>query len=708
MNTKIDTVIIENVTPSLDGGRYAVKRVVHDLFTVEADIYSHGHNVLQAVLLYKKEQDVHWKEAPMTCLENHRWCGTFQLTEVTVYEYTVIGWRDPFLSWSQELAKKHEAGVDITSELLEGKELLEVAMGKATKQDATNLKEILLFFEKQLSSVTTTEKILDFIGIIEKKLEKKESISEFLDKIKNLLEGEMLERKSLSDFSDPVSEIFLGQHLASIMSKYADRSDCGKFDKILKVRVNRKEAEYASWYEMWPRSQGTIDDESATFGDMIKRLPEIKKMGFHVIYLPPIHPIGYTNRKGPNNSLICPPGSPGCPYAIGNKDGGHTAIEPGLGTIDDFSRFEKACRDMDMEVALDLALQTSPDHPWVKEHPEWFYKRPDGTIKYAENPPKKYEDIYPLNFNTTDAAGLWNAIYDIMKFWMDKGVRIFRIDNPHTKPVRFWEWLFAKIQSTDPDILFLSEAFTHPKMMKMLAKIGFTQSYTYFTWRNFKHELTDYFMELTQTDTAEYLRGNLFTNTPDILPTVLQNAPRSAFKMRATLAATLSSLWGIYNGFELCEGKPVPGKEEYLNSEKYDYKVWDWDRAGNIKNYIIKLNQIRETQPALKKYTNLEFYKADNDNIIFYGKHTEDFSNVILVIVNLDPYQKQECMVHLPIDKFGIKADENYQVYDLISEKTFYWNGSSNFVSLDPDKQSAHVFRLLKWSHHEQNFDYFY
>jgi starch synthase (maltosyl-transferring) len=710
METKINTVVIENVLPLLDDGRFAVKRIAGDILHVEADVFSHGHDVVCAVLLYRKRGSETWSESEMILVENDRWKSSFLLTEAAIWEYSILAWRDPFLSWASDFGKKYAAdkSADITSDILEGKRILERAAVVADKDDKARFGQFLAFFERQLAPVKAVDEIRDLVDSIETNVSSGQPVKKQLSTIRELLENVSVERKLMSATDDPIKDVILGDDLKSLMKKYPDRSDCGMYDKILKVKVNRKEAEYSAWYEMFHRSQGSLVGRSATFDDMIARLPEIDEMGFNVVYLPPVHPVGITNRKGPNNSLKCPPGSPGCPWAIGNSDGGHTAINPELGTIDGFRRFVKECRKLKMEVALDLALQTSPDHPWVTEHPEWFYKRPDGSIKYAENPPKKYEDIYPLNFNTTDKEGLWNEILKVIRYWMNEGVRIFRVDNPHTKPVYFWEWLIDEIHATDPDVIFLAEAFTRPKMMKMLAKIGFTQSYTYFTWRNFKYELADYLTELTKSEMAEYYIGNLFTNTPDILPVVLQNAPRSAFKMRATLACTMSSVWGIYNGFELCDSMPKPGTEEYLNSEKYQYKVWDWERSGNIKDYIGDLNRIRQKQPALQRYNNLEFYKAENDNIIFYGKCTPDLYNIILVIVNLDPYKKQESIVHVPIDKFGIKPDETYQVYDLLSDERFYWKGEKNFISLDPQDKVAHIFQVFKWSHKEQNFDYFY
>ncbi len=710
MNTSINSVIIEHVYPKLDGGRFPIKRTVGDTLRVEADVYSHGHDIVRGVLQYRKLGSDTWGESELTPLDNDRWTGQFTLAEVGTYEYTILAWRDPFFSWAQDLGKKYAAdpAADITSDLLEGKRLVELAMARADKSDKAKLAEFVSFFERQLKPGKAVDEIRRLVDEIESNVKSKQSVDKQLASIRGLLEGVEFERKLISPKDDPIKEVILGEELKGLMGRYSDRSDCGKYERLPRVKSHRKEAEFSAWYEMWHRSQGSVIGRSATFDDMIERLPEVAEMGFTVVYLPPVHPIGVTNRKGPNNSLKCPPGSPGCPWAIGNKEGGHTAINPELGTIEGFRKFVKECRKLKMEVALDLALQTSPDHPWVSEHPDWFYKRPDGTIKFAENPPKKYEDIYPLNFNTKDREGLWNEILKVVKYWMSEGVRIFRVDNPHTKPVYFWEWLINEVHVTDPDVIFLSEAFTKPKMMKMLAKAGFTQSYTYFTWRNFKHELADYFTELTQTKMAEYFIGNLFTNTPDILPVVLQNAPRTAFMMRATLAATLSSVWGIYNGFELCEGTPKPGTEEYLNSEKYQYKVWDWERPGNIKDYIELLNRVRQKQPALQSYKNLEFYKAENDNILFYGKMTSDKNNIILVMVNLDPYKKQESFVYVPIDKLGIRPDETYQVYDLLEDERFYWKGEKNFISLDPVEKVAHVFQVYKWSHKEQNFDYFY
>lgn len=654
MIPKIDYVVIENVYPEIDNGRNYVKRTIGDLFRVEADIFSHGHEVIHARLLYRKKGQKRWTEIKMEHMDNDRWFGVFKLLENTFYEYTVFAWRDPFFSWAADTHKKFINNVDIKSDLMEGIKLITEAIERAKGTDKKRLKDLLNKFEDNVDIHNITH-----------------------------------------EHEEHIDELITGKKLLELMEKNADRSSFGRYENILNVYVNREIAQFASWYEMWPRSQGTVEGQSATFEDMENRLDYIKDLGFNVVYLTPIHPVGETNRKGPNNSLECPPGSPGCPYAIGNADGGHKSIEPTLGTLEGFEKFVKRCHAMDLEVALDLAVQASPDHPWVKSHPEWFNHRPDGTIKYAENPPKKYEDIYPINFDTEDEDGLWNEILETFKFWMDKGVRIFRVDNPHTKPVFFWKWLIETIHTTDPDIIFLSEAFTRPKMMKKLAKIGFNQSYTYFTWRNYKYELIDYFTELTQSEVSEYMIGNLFTNTPDILPKILQNAPPAAFKMRATLACTLSSVWGMYNGFELCEGAPVPGKEEYIHSEKYDFKVWDWNRPGNIKEYIKKLNEIRMHESALRSYKNLKFYRADNDNILFYGKHTDNMESVILIIVNLDPYSTHDSFVYVPIYEYGIQHHETYIVQDLITNEKYYWKGEQNYIKLDPEKESAHILKIV-------------
>ena len=486
------------------------------------------------------------------------------------------------------------------------------------------------------------------------------------------------------------------------MATYPDRSGATQYARPPRVIVDRPAAQIGAWYEFFPRSAEGRGDRGSTFRDCLPRIDDVKAMGFDVIYFPPIHPIGHTNRKGRNNSITCEPGDPGVPWAIGSEAGGHKAVELALGTLADFDWLQKEVRKRGMEIALDFAINCSPDHPYVKEHPDWFYKRPDGSIKYAENPPKKYEDIYPLNFRCENWRELWAEMKSIVLFWVEHGVRIFRVDNPHTKPVAFWEYLVTGVRDKYPDAVFLAEAFTRPKMMKALAKAGFTQSYTYFTWRNSKRELTEYFTELTQTEMSEYFRANLWPNTPDILPFVLQGGGRPAFMTRVALAATLSTLYGIYSGYELCENEALPDREEYLDSEKYQWKERDWDAPGNIKDWIARLNKIRKENRALQFYDNLRFYPADNDAILFYGKMTAARDNIIFVVVNLDPHRKQSSYVDVPIDQFGEMESDMYQMHDLLSDARYTWRGRRNYVELDPEIQPVHIFRVRRWAGGDQ------
>ena len=466
-------------------------------------------------------------------------------------------------------------------------------------------------------------------------------------------------------------------------------------DRIYEVYFDRPRARFAAWYEMWPRSQGKIKGKSATFDDMINRLPYVHDLGFDTIYLAPTYPVGGTNKKGPNNSLKAGPDDPGSLFSIGNEYGDHKAVNPDFGTMEDFHRFIKEAAKFGIELAIDIVFTCSPDHPWIKQHPEWFYHNSDGTIKYAENPPKKYEDIHPLNFECENYRELWNELRDIFLFWIEQGIRTFRVDNPHTKPVEFWKWIIKEIHKKDSSAILLAEAFTEPKMMKLLGKVGFTQSYTYFTWRYNKHDFTEYMTELTMTDMQYYFRGNLFTNTPDILMPLLQEAGRPAFMQRIVLASTLSSVYGMYNGYELCENKAIPGTEDYLNSEKYEYKVWDWDRPGNIKYYIKKLNQIRKENVALHYYRNLSFYESSDDNILFYGKTSYNNENTILVAVNMDAYNEHSGVLHLPLEKFGIQAVEEYTIEELLSGKTFTQKGKELSITLS-NEDPAWIFTLHK------------
>ena len=657
MENYFQSVVIEQVHPVIDAGRYPIKREEGDTVTVSADIYKDGHDVIVAFLRYRKKGAKSWTDLPMEHLSSDRWQASFTVTEVGRYEYTIMAYPDAFLSWRSDLEKKQAAGMNVVSEILEGQRMLKDAGKQAPAKDR-----------------------------------------EVFDKLVAALQVSADPRVALAIFNAP--------ELTELMDRWGDKSLATHFEPILEVKVDRVRARFAAWYEFFPRSQGKVPGECSTFKECEERLPDVKAMGFDVVYFPPIHPIGMTNRKGPNNTLTAGPNDPGSPYAIGSHEGGHKAVEPKLGTLDDFDALVQKCHEMGMEVALDFAINCSPDHPYVKEHPDWFFKRPDGTIKYAENPPKKYQDIYPLNFHCANREELWQEMKSVIEFWIQHGVRIFRVDNPHTKPVTFWEWMIGEIQNDYPDVQFLAEAFTHPKMMRVLAKAGFTQSYTYFTWRNFKWDLTEYMQELTQGPMREYFRGNLFANTPDILPTILQEGGRPAFEMRFVLAATLSSVYGIYSGFELCENAALPGKEEYLDSEKYECKVRDWNRPGNIKPLISTLNRIRKENPALHEYDNLEFYKSDNENILVYGKCSADKQNIIIVAVNLDPFQGHHSYVYIPVESFGIPLNETFQVHDLLNDERHLWKGEKNYVSLEPGKQAANVFRVRRWLKRENDFDY--
>ena len=642
------SVVIENLQPLIEGGRYPIKRIAGEDLAVDADIFKDGHDVVAAVLKWRVLGKRAWRETPMTFIDNDRWRGVCTLYDEAVHEYTVEAWTDSFRSWQSEFAKKFEGGIsDLQSEALEGAAIVKVAAERARdRADAARLRE----FSKQIANGANSE----------------------------------------------IYAITKSGELEVLMATYPDRSTATHYDPAPRVVVDRQGALFGAWYEFFPRSAEGRGDRGSTFRDCLPRVDDAKVMGFDVIYFPPIHPIGHTNRKGRNNSIACEPGDPGVPWAIGSEAGGHKAVEPSLGTLADFDWLQKEVRKRGMEIALDFAINCSPDHPYVKEHPEWFYKRPDGTIKYAENPPKKYEDIYPLNFRCENWRELWAEMKSIVLFWAEHGVRIFRVDNPHTKPVAFWEYLITGVREKYPDTIFLSEAFTRPKMMKALAKAGFNQSYTYFTWRNTKHELTEYFTELTQTEMSEYFRPNLWPNTPDILPPILQEGGRPAFMTRVLMAATLSPLYGIYSGYELCENKALPGREEYLDSEKYQFKERDWNAPGNIKDWIARLNKIRKENRALQLYMNLRFYHAENDAILFYGKMTPARDNIILIAVNLDPFRKQHSFVDVPIEEFGQMETDTYQVHDLLNGARYTWRGRQNYVELDPEIQPAHIFLVRR------------
>jgi starch synthase (maltosyl-transferring) len=641
-------IAVPEVRPHLAYGRYAVKRVAGEPLVVTADVLKGGHDILAAEVRYRRRGEREWRSAPMSYVrERDEFAAELSLDELGVWEYTVAAWTDVYATWLDEVERKHAAGRDLSSELLEGQALLREAAAAAPP------------------------------GAAERLLAAAEDIARAADQAKAV-------------------RLAADSELRRLASKYYPRHDLTLAEFILPVVVERERARFGAWYEMFPRSAADDVRRHGTFRDVEERhLPRIRDMGFDVLYFPPIHPIGRTNRKGRNNALIAAPGDPGSPWAIGNEHGGHDAIEPQLGTFEDFARLLRAAESMGIEIALDLAFQCSPDHPYVREHPEWFRRRPDGTIKYAENPPKKYEDIVPLDFWCPNYPALWDELKRVVLFWVERGVRIFRVDNPHTKPLPFWEWLIGEVRALHPDVIFLSEAFTRPKLLQELAKIGFSQSYTYFTWRNTRAELEEYLTELTTTDQAEYLRPNFFANTPDILHEYLQTGGRPAFKVRAALAATLSPSYGIYSGYELCENVPLhPGSEEYLDSEKYELKARDWNQPGNIAGYLAQLNRIRRENPALRLYRNLRFHNPDNPNIIAYSKATPDLGNRILVVANLDPFLTHEATVWLDGAALGLHDESAYVVHDLITGARYQWSGRANYVRLDPNVEPVHLFRL--------------
>lgn len=644
-------IIIQNVQPVIDNGRYPIKREVGDWLEVWADAFTDGHVKMAAVLKVRQAGTRNWAETRME-LHNpglDRWVGRARLTRNGRAAYTIEAWVDPFETWRDELSKKSDAGQDVSLELIEGRAIVESARTRAKGDDRKTLEILLAGFDAAANAKARAEMM------------------------------------------------FAGD-LRELMARGSDRSRSVEY-KTLEITVDRVQARFAAWYEMFHRSQGTNPGRSATFADCERRLPEIRDMGFDVIYFVPIHPIGRTNRKGPNNTLHAGPNDPGSPYAIGGKEGGHCDVHPDLGSLDDFRHFIVRAREMGMDVALDFAIQCAPDHPWISEHPEWFNFRPDGTIKYAENPPKKYQDIVNVDFHCAERDSLWAALRDVVAFWADQGVRIFRVDNPHTKPVAFWEWLIHDIQAKHPDVLFLAEAFTRPAMLKMLAKAGFSQSYSYFTWRNTKQELTEYLTELTQTEVTEYLRPNFFPNTPDILPPFLQTGGRPAFMIRFVLAATLSSVYGIYNGFELCENGAIPGREEYNNSEKYDYKIWDWNRPGNIKDFISRINWIRRENPALHEFESLRFFTANDNDILFYGKMTADRDNMIFVAVNLSPFDARETDIEFPLGEMGMGPDDSFEAEELLSGERHFWKGAWQHIRLDPHGNPAAIYRIRAYRH---------
>ncbi len=652
-------VVIESVSPEVDGGRFPIKRAIGEPVVVEADIFADGHDSISCQILYKPEGESGWSTAAMSPIANDRWRAEFIVSSVGRYRYTIEGWIDRFKTWQSVFSRRVKVGQDLELEFLIGAQLIEEAAQRSSGEDADRL--------------ATWAKSLRTTG------------------------------------DDDRRRLALSEELFKLMRRYPDLRLASRYRKELGIVVDRKEAQFSSWYELFPRSCSPEPGHHGTLQDCKAWLPRVASMGFDVVYLPPIHPIGHTFRKGKNNLPAAEPGDVGSPWAIGSEAGGHKSIHPDLGTMEDFQSLVLAARSHRMEIALDLAFQCTPDHPWAREHPEWFSKRPDGTIQYAENPPKKYQDIYPLNFETPQWRELWEELRSVVLFWIDQGVRIFRVDNPHTKSFAFWDWVIGQTKATYPDVIFLAEAFTRPKAMYRLAKLGFSQSYTYFTWRNTKEELTSYFRELTQTEVAEYFRASLWPNTPDILPEALQVGGRPAFMLRLVLAATLGASYGIYGpAFELVENAPrEPGSEEYLNSEKYELKHWDLNAPQSLKDFITRINRIRHDNSAFESDRGLIFHDADNPNLICYSKMTRDRSNILIMVVNLDWSHTQAGWVNVDLEAIGLEPNGAFEAEDLLSGGRYLWQGPRNYVELTPQTLPAHILRVRRWMRTERDFDYY-
>ncbi len=648
--------VIENVAPAVDGGRFPVKRVVGEEVRVEADCFTDGHDVVVCVLRWRRQGESTWRECEMLPAGNDRWRSSFRVDKLGGYVYTVTGWVDSFRSWQREF-RRREDPADIRSAALAGAEIIDAIAQRAGPRDSIELRI-------------------------------------WAARLRDAKDIEDIETCAL----DPVG--------TSLALRHPDRTFACDWPVEYAVTVDDARARYGSWYELFPRSTGT-DGRHGTFDDVIERLPYVAGMGFDILYLPPIHPIGRIKRKGPNNTLSTADDDVGSPWAIGATEGGHDAIHPALGDVDGFRRLVAAARTHGIEIALDIAFQCAPDHPYVVAHPDWFRHRPDGSIQYAENPPKKYQDIYPFDFESPAWRSLWLELRAVVQHWIDEGVRIFRVDNPHTKAFSMWEWLIAEVKRKHPDAIFLAEAFTRPKVMHRLAKLGFTQSYTYFAWRNTKQELTEYFTELAQGDGREYFRPNVWPNTPDILTEYLQYGGRGAFIARIVLAATLCATYGIYGpAFELMDAAPrEPGSEDYLDSEKYQLRRWDLARSDSLGDLIARLNQIRRENPALQSDWSLRFHATDNDAVICYSKKTGD--NVVLAIVNTDPHHVQSCWTNLDLAELGIDTGNPFQMHELLTGARYLWQGPRNFVQLDPASAPAHVFRLRHKVRSEHDFDYF-
>jgi starch synthase (maltosyl-transferring) len=641
--------VIESVLPEIDGGRFPITRTPGEVVTVSADIFADGHDVIDAALQYRKDGDADWQFEPMRSVMNDRWQAQFRAGSVGTYFYTLRGWVDRFKTWARDLGKKADAGQDLSLDLMTGAQFLTAAAKRASPADA----QILHALKARLKKIAGTD------------------------------------AAAAVAFSED-------EELIALMSRYRERTGDTVYDKELVVRVDRARARFSAWYEMFPRSCTTSAERPGTLRDCAEYLEYVADMGFDILYLPPIHPIGITERKGRNNSTTPTASDPGSPWAIGSKEGGHKAIHPQLGTLADLGALREKAEGHGIELALDIAFQCSPDHPYVKEHREWFRSRADGSVQYAENPPKKYQDIYPLDFETANYAALVEELKSVILFWISQGIKIFRVDNPHTKPFAFWEWLIQETQREYPDTIFLAEAFTRPKVMYRLAKLGFTQSYTYFAWKNTKAELTEYFTEITQPPVSDFFRPNLWPNTPDILNEYLQKGGRPAFIARFVLAATLGANYGIYGpAFELVENVPVrEGSEEYLDSEKYQVRVWNRSDPKSLKGLIRRVNSIRRDHVALQHNYGLKFHPTDNPLLIAYSKTSEDRGDKIMVVVNLDPVNRQMGWVDVVLKEFRLADAEPYEMNDLLTDKKYIWQGSRNYVELNPTVLPAHIFRV--------------
>jgi starch synthase (maltosyl-transferring) len=661
-------VAIEAVSPEVEGGRFPAKRSLGERVVIEADVFADGHDAVACVARYRHESESAWSEVPMVALGNDRWRAEISVSRLGRYLYTVEGWVDRFQTWRLQLAKRVAAGQDLTLELVVGAKLVEAAAARATGADA----ELL----RKHAAALVTPAVPGSTGPLPSPL--------------------------------PPRGEGVSAELAHLMGRYPDRGEAVVYPRELQILVDSERARFSAWYELFPRSAGE-PGRHGTFRDVEKRLPYIAGMGFDVLYMPPIHPVGRTNRKGANNSIKALPDEPGSPWAIGSAEGGHKSIAPELGTLDDFRHLLGAAKEKGLDIALDIAFQCSPDHPYVREHPEWFRHRPDGSIQYAENPPKKYEDIVPFDFESEAWRELWAELLSIVTYWIDKGVRIFRIDNPHTKPFPFWEWLIGEVKREHPDVIFLAEAFTRPKVMYRLAKCGFTQSYTYFAWRHTAWEITQYFTELTQTPVKDFFRPNLWPNTPDILTEYLQTGGRPAFAARLVLAATLGASYGIYGpAFELIEARAKePGSEEYLESEKYQLRSWNVDAPDSLREMITLVNEIRHENLALQTDRGLRFHPTENESLIAYTKSTSDLADVVLTVVNLDPHHTQAGMVTLPLKELGLDTEKSYQAHELLSGARYMWNGPRNYVEINPYAAPAQIFRFRRRVRSEHDFEYF-